>query len=455
MTSSGSWRPRLDAFLSRSARALERHQGGRFLADTVRAVFAVAQGFRGERISLRASALTYISIFSLVPLLAVTLALVSALGPQGLHQYVRAFLFDVLAPGIREDGAAVLDRFLRGASTTTAGSLGFVALAFSAASLLRNLDSSINEIWNVRRKRGLAVRISFYALILVVGPVLLALSLAGMGMLSRLVRFYFPFAGELLAVGGALISISGFTLLYFVAPAAGVRFRSALAGGLVAGFGWDLAKHLYGALAERAFHASPVWGSLGAIPLALTWIYVSWLLLLFGARLSYAVQFAWFSRGMPELVAYPRSDALIAARIAAALSRATLGGEGPTPVRTVSDQLHLTVEAIEPALEQLVRCGLVRLLPGGLLEPARPLEELSMADIALAVGGAELPNPPSLMGKKPLSGLEAALDRAEDEFLARLRRIRWKDLPGLDQPLPSGEEERPQEAVSRSAGEKP
>lgn len=454
MKSNAPWSPRLPPLLHRTVRVLERYRGGRFAIDTLRAVIAVAHGFRGEKISLRASALTYISIFSLVPMLAVALALVSALAPRGLHAYVRTFIFDVLAPGIREDGAAVLDRFLRGASTTTAGGVGFIALAFSAASLLRNLDSSINEIWNVRKKRPLAIRLGVYAAILIFGPILLALSLAGMGALSRLLRHYVPFSAEVLTAGGALISITGFTLLYLVAPAAQVRFRSALAGGLVAGFGWDLAKHVYGELAERAFRASPVWGSLGAIPLALTWIYLSWLLLLFGARLSYAVQFAWFSRGMPGLLAYPRSDARIAARIAAVLSRATRSGEGPLPVRAVGEHLRLTVEAIEPVLEQLVGSGLVRLLPGGRVEPARSLEELSLADIALAVGGADPANPATYQGKRPRSGLEATFDRAEGEFLAQLRRIRWSELPHLDEPVPATQIESA-DAPSRSVAEKP
>lgn len=439
MTANERWRTHLHALLFRATVVLQRTRSGRFLIDVVRAAIAVGRGFRGEKISLRASALTYISIFSLVPLLTVVLALVTRLGP-GLQMHVRTFMYDVLAPGIRDDGAAVLDRFLKGASTATAGSLGFLALAYSAASLLRNLDSSINEIWNVRRKRPVAIRILLYAAILLLGPVLLALSLAGAGVLSGLIRHYMPFSAEVITLAGAVISVLAFTGIYLAAPAAKVRFRAAIAGGLVAGIGWDLGKHLYGEIAARAFRASPVWGSLGAIPLALTWIYVSWLLLLFGARLSYAVQFAWFGRGMPDLVAYPRTDALIAARVAATLARAEQHQTEPPSLRTLSDQLRLTVETLEPVVDQLVRTGLVRLLPGGALEPTRPLHELSLADIALTVGGAELLNPSGSQGKKPQTGLEAVLDRAEDEFLARLRRIRWTDLPALEEPIPEASE---------------
>ncbi|MBX5484423.1 MAG: YihY family inner membrane protein, partial [Myxococcaceae bacterium] len=435
---------RIDRLLGRIAHLLEPSRSGRFVLDIARALVAVARGFRGEKISLRASALTYISIFSLVPTLAVALALVEALGRHQFHEALRAFVFDLLAPGIREESARFLDRFLNTASSATAGSLGFIALAIAAGTLLRNLDSSINEIWNVRKARPIPLRIGIYAAILVLGPVALAVSLAGMGVLRSIVTRYLPFSDEVLTLAGALVSIAGFTFTYQVTPAVEVRFRSALAGGLVAGAGWDIAKHLYGEIAQRTFQASPAWGSLGAVPLFLTWIYVSWLLLLFGARLSYAVQYAWLGRGLPDRDAWTRGEALFAARIASAVARAhQTSGRPPFTLRALADELGVARSVIEPIVEQLLRNALIRLEPGGGLEPARPLDQLSLADVALAVGGADRSNPPTPLEKRAMNGLEAALDRAEVEFLARLRRIRWSDLPRLEEARPPGALEAP------------
>lgn len=448
-------RQRFDAFLSRTAQTLERTRAGRFGLDIFRAVIAVARGFRGEKISLRASALTYISIFSLVPMLAVALGLVQLLGRHEFHDHLRTFVYGLLAPGIREESSAVLDRFLTTASSATAGSLGIIALTFAAGSLLQNMDSSINEIWNVRKQRPLPVRIGIYAGILVLGPVLLALSLSAMGLLRGAATNYLPFSGEVITAAGALISVAGFTLTYLFAPNAKVRFRSALAGGLVAGLGWDVAKHLYGELAEQSFRASPVWGSLGAVPLFLTWIYVSWLLLLFGARLAYAVQYAWFGRGTPDLVAYPRSEAMLGARIAAAVARAQLPNARHLTIKGLASELRVPSEIVEPVLERLVRHTLIKLQPGGTLEPGRPLEELSLADIALAVGAGDTVNPPASVTKRAMNGLEAALDRAEDEFVARLRRIRWADLPRLEEARPSRTDEVLASAPVRPVSEKP
>ncbi len=405
---------------------------GRFVLDVFRAALSVVRGFRGERISLRASALTYLSIFSLVPMLTVALALVEALGEEEFKQTLYAFVLEVLAPGIREDSARLLERIIEGAEPGAAGWLGVVALLGSAGSLLKHLDSSLNEIWNVRRGRPLPLRLAIYAVILIFGPVLLTLSLSGMGLLRAILVDLLPISGDALAGAGTLISVGGFTLLYLVAPNAKVRFRSALAGGVTAGLAWDLAKHVYGAAAAELFRVSPVWGSLSAVPLFLIWIYLSWLLLLFGARLAYAVQYAWFRSGLPDLGAFFRTDAFVAARIASALARIDSMGSPPPDLRRLADETLIPVDVLDPVMEAMVRGGVLRLLADGTVEPARPVTELTLADNALVVGAARTFDDPSPEEKPAPDSLESVLEEAEDAFLERLRRVHWSDLPSLE-----------------------
>jgi membrane protein len=414
---------------NRNARPRPTNRLSRFVRDVLRVAFAVARGLRGERIGLRASALTFITIFSMVPMLTVAIALVETAGTSAFRGGLREFVLEILAPGIREDSARVLERFLDTAGSAAAGTVSFVVLLISAASLLRHLDHSLNEIWNVRRKRALPLRLATYLGALLFGPLLLGASVVGMGVLRERIAIHTSIPPHILRASGAVVAVILFTALYKVVPNAQVRLRAALSGGLVAGVSWDLARHLYGVVATRAFKASPLWGSLGAVPLFLTWLYVSWLLLLWGARLSYAVQFAWFGRGMPDLLAYPRSDALLAARIAGALARRQQLRAGPSHVRALADELKVTVQSIEPVLDQLVRAELVRLHPEGLVEPARSIEELSLADTARAVGGPERPVAPVLSA--PSCGIQTVIESAEAEFLARLGRVRWSDLPRL------------------------
>ncbi|MFY0580175.1 YihY/virulence factor BrkB family protein [Cystobacter fuscus] len=126
---------------------LERTRAGRFAMDTALAVRSLARGFQGENIRLRAAALTYISVFSLVPLLTVVLALLGAYHQQAFQHRLREFISAVLAPGVREESATFLEGFLEPGNTTAIGSAGFLGLLFSSGSLLHNIDVSLNEIW--------------------------------------------------------------------------------------------------------------------------------------------------------------------------------------------------------------------------------------------------------------------------------------------------------------------
>ncbi|HEY8206572.1 MAG TPA: YhjD/YihY/BrkB family envelope integrity protein, partial [Myxococcaceae bacterium] len=171
-------RDRLKSTLVHTGQTLRTTSGGRFAADTMSAMRAVALGFRGENISLRASALTYATIFSLVPMLTVALAILQNLHQEEFTAQLRGFVQKLLEPGIREDthallerfinrassvaagwigfsilaitAGALLERFIGRASSVAAGWIGFTVLAITAGALLRNLDGSLNEIWNVR-----------------------------------------------------------------------------------------------------------------------------------------------------------------------------------------------------------------------------------------------------------------------------------------------------------------
>ncbi|HYO71164.1 MAG TPA: YhjD/YihY/BrkB family envelope integrity protein, partial [Archangium sp.] len=160
---------------------LERTRMGRFAMDTFVAVRGLARGFQGENIRLRAAALTYISVFSLVPLLTVVVALLGAYHQQEVQHRLRELIFAVMAPGVREESAAFLEGFLEPGHTTAIGSAGFLGLLFSAGSLLHNIDVSLNEIWGVKNHRPWVVRGLIYAGLLLLGPLMLAISFTGTG----------------------------------------------------------------------------------------------------------------------------------------------------------------------------------------------------------------------------------------------------------------------------------
>src|SRR4051812_37877916 len=347
-------RDRLKSTLVHTGQTLRTIPGGRFAADTMSAMRALVHGFRGENISLRASALTYATIFSLVPMLTVALAILQSLHQEEFQARVRGFVQELLAPGIREDTGALLERFISRASGMAAGWIGFSVLAITAGALLRNLDGSLNEIWNVRRDRKLWVRILIYVVILLLGPLMVAASLAGSSELrAAVLQTQLPYTQTLVALFPWLASVFAFTLLYKLAPAAAVRIRSAFAGGLVAGLGWQLAQRAFTAFGAQIFRINPIYGSLGAAPLFLSWIYVSWIMVLFGARLAYAVEHASYLRVYGHLGDTPRTRELIAAQIAHQVTLAHYRGQPAPTARDLSRKLDVPLELAGHLVERM------------------------------------------------------------------------------------------------------
>ena len=413
--------------------------GGRFAADILFAARTVARGFMGENLRLRAAALTYISMFSLVPLLTVGLVLLRTLHQEQFQKKLRYVIAEVLAPGVSEESAALLDRFLHPGNSIAVGSVGFLAVLLSAGSLLRHIDGAVNELWGIRRQRPWLTRLSIYAGLLLLGPLFLAISFSGTGRVRVLLQTYAPSAPLFIALGTMLIAIGSLTLVYLWTPYAHVRVRSALAGGLVAGVGWMLAKQVYAEFAVRSFLYNPLYASLGALPLFLAWVYVSWLIMLFGARLSYAVEHVSFRHSLFAFGSHPRAHELVAARVAQDVTLCWVDGRTPPLPRELATRLRVPESLVHEVVDRLVEGRLLERARRGGLRPTRDPSELTLADSTLAVhgvmisGGPETWTGPKAPGFEQFEPLFQAADCAGVDLL---RRTRWIDLvtplrPGL------------------------
>ncbi|ADO74079.1 YhjD/YihY/BrkB family envelope integrity protein [Stigmatella aurantiaca] len=405
---------------------------GRFATDIFLGARAVARDFQGENISLRAAALTYISVFSLVPLLTVGLALLQALHQEGFQRRMRSAVHLALAPGIREESSEFLDRFLNPAHSIAIGSVGFVALLFSSGSLLRHIDGAVNEVWGIRRQRPLLTRLSIYLLLLLLGPIFLAASFSGTSAVRALiVNAGFSIAPQIVLVTTGLIAVSSLTLLYYGTPYAKVAVRSALAGGLVSGLGWILAKQLYEGFAEQTFRYDALYGSLSALPLFFAWIYVSWLIVLCGARLSYAVEHAAFRDSLWAFGTHPRALELVAARVAVDATLAWMDGLPPPLPRHLAAHLRVPESFVHDAIERMEKAHLLESSRKGGVRPARDPSELTFADVAFAIhgvsisGGLETWNGPRAPGFELVEPLFQAADCATADVL---RKTRWIDI---------------------------
>lgn len=398
-------------------------------SNAVRFMRGLWHSFRGESVTLRAGNLTFISITSLVPLIGVAVALLNAFGARSLDKRLRVFVNDLLAPGVQSHSESFFNQFFSVAGARTVGGLSFVFLLVSAGVLLRHLDAALNEVWAVRRRRPLGISLLLYLGLLVAGPAVLAVLLVGTNLLKRLVLgLSLPFSAEAVLLGAAISAVALLTLLYKLAPHAPVRWRSALAGGAAAGVAWELARHTYGGIASLALQANTVYGTLGIAPLFLMWIYVSWCIVLFGARLSYAVEHADFRGEYLDLTAHPRTRELLAARIAQEVSGAVRAGQpGPT-ARQLAGRLVVPEQLLGEVLFQLKTAGLVVVGPRGALSPARDPEKLTLADVCLAVGGVGAAHLNPSTESARYGSLEDLFRSADEGTLERLRTVSWASL---------------------------
>jgi membrane protein len=406
-----------------------RSWGGRFIA-LWRLIVAVFIGYRGEALALRAGNLTFITITSLVPMVAVIFSLLHAFNANRIDPLILRFFEDILSPGGRAQSEAIIRTFLQAANSKAGGSLSFLVVLLSASLMLRHLDASLNEIWRVRRPRPLLVSLGLYAGALFVGPLLIAVALLGTEGAKRVLGWLeFPFSTQIYALGAVMAAVTVFTVLFKFAPHAPVPWRSAIIGGAVAGIAWELARHLYGGIAGFFFNANKVYGSLGIAPLFLMWIYVGWYIILSGARLAYAVEHVDFHDEFRDLLTHPRSDELIASRVAEEVARAELEGSAAPTSKQLAATLKLPEQRVLEIVQLLVDAELVTRAEKGCLKPARDVTTLNLADVSAAVGGTARVAQRERASQTGRYELVARLFSSADEStVEKLKAISWAEL---------------------------
>ena len=256
-----------------------------------------------------AAALTYMSLFAIVPMLTLMysmFSLVPAFSEVG--DQVEAFIFSKFLPSSGQEISQYLSEFSSQARKLSA--VGVVILMVTSFLMLANIEKTFNHIWaTTGSRKGLSGFLVYWA-ILSLGPLLLA---AGMMMKTYLVSFQM-IVDEVDSLGVSAILFSylpwllswlAFTLLYIAVPNCKVRTAHAVFGGLVATTLFETAKSLFGLLVTHSSYTS-VYGAFAVIPLFLLWIYLLWVLILVGAELVRSLETFRFQQGgrvVPDMLA--------------------------------------------------------------------------------------------------------------------------------------------------------
>ena len=355
----------------------ELNRAQRFLRFAVDLARHCSRELRANDAGQMAAALTYRTIFGLVPLLMVSMLAFRLFGDMDAaarHLQSAAYAFfnyqvDPARPEAMAFKQALDERLfdimrtVGGLSFEAIGAVGALLLIWAALGLLISFEDAANHIYRAPRGRGWLTRIGVYWTVLTLGPILLLVVLyAAEYWLGRAEAL--PVAGPLFAFFGGFGSVAGsllaLTLLYKLLPNTLVRWRPALSGGLVAALLWEASKWAFGLYVSRALPYLKLYGAIGLIPLFLFWLYLNWLIVLFGLEIAFTLQ------GMKGRV-FERKDprgALVSADpqwllpVVAAIARGFAEGE-PVGRQALAEDLDLRLESVAELVSHLEAEGLV------------------------------------------------------------------------------------------------
>lgn len=341
-----------------------------------------------------ASSLTYTTLLSLVPLLAIAFAIFAAFPAfEGARVQLEAAVFENLVPGVGGDIKAYLTGFLDNAGRL--GTVGVVGLGLSALLLLATIEATFNRIWRVRRPRPLVVRFLLYWGVLTLGPLLIGagitlttdvfsvarqeLSQVGLDT-SQLSMEAGGFGDQLWSI---LLQTILFTVLFLVVPNRRVDWRDALLGGLVSGAGFQFLKIGFAWYLANVFTYQAIYGAMAAFPIFLIWLYLSWCVVLLGATFAAAVP-EWKARAMGGFISDGSGETLaIAIKILARLKEVSRVGDELAPERIAKE---FGSEVVDSILTPMLGMGFIRVTDTGGWILGRDLEVATVFDLHDCLG---------------------------------------------------------------------
>ena len=264
--------------------------------------------FGEDNCAKNAAALTYTTLFAVVPVMTVTFAMMAAIPAfNEVSGQVENFVFDNFVPSAGETVQGYLVEFSQQARQLTG--VGIALLIVTAFLMLVNIEKAFNAIWRIRQQRRGVSSFLLYWAVLSLGPLLLG---AGF-VISTYVTSLAFFTGDdnlseawtwLLGWVPLLLSVAAFTLIFVAVPNTRVPLRHGLAGGVLVALLFEGAKALFALYVALFPGFQLIYGAFAAFPLFLLWIYISWVIVLFGAELvsNLGNLSAWEKIDQPDLL---------------------------------------------------------------------------------------------------------------------------------------------------------
>ncbi len=260
----------------------------------VRFVVYLFRQFLANKGALNAAALTYTTLFAVVPLLTVTYTMISSI--PSFNEFgvqIEDLIFENFIPTTGSAVRGHLLEFATQARSLTAVGIGF--LIITAYLMIKTIEAAFNRVWRIQRSRKGVASFLLYWAVLSLGPLLLGLGFALTSYIASLpyISDATSFAGQFgaLRLLPIITSAAAFTLLYAAVPNCHVPFHHALVGGFVVALIFEGAKQGFTLFVTQFPSYQLIYGAFAAVPLFLLWIYISWIIVLLGAELVRAISY--------------------------------------------------------------------------------------------------------------------------------------------------------------------
>ncbi|MCA9400934.1 MAG: YihY/virulence factor BrkB family protein [Candidatus Omnitrophica bacterium] len=380
-----------------------------FLINQLRIFLLAIRGFNEDECQLRASALTFFSLLSVVPVVAMAFGIAKGFGFEKLLQKQ---LMERMA-GQEEVANRIItfaNSFLENTQGGVIAGIGIAVLFWSVIKVLGNIEKSFNDIWGIKKGRSIGRKFSDYLSMMLICPVLLIMSSSVTVLITSQVTLIVEKLSFLGPIGGLILYLLKFlpycvmwvlfTFMYIFMPNTKVTFKSGLMGGIIAGTIYQLAQWIYITFQVGVSKYGAIYGSFAALPLFLVWLQVSWLIMLFGAEISFAEQnvdtYEFEPDSLKASVSFKR---LIALSIAHVCIKKFHQAEEPMTASQMSHELEMPIRLVNQVLFDLTESGVLSevQLEGGkqvAYQPARDIDQLTICSVLEMInhrGAADIP----------------------------------------------------------------
>jgi len=414
--------------------------GKSFPIRLVRVAQLIVKGFTEDDLAVHASALTFVTLMSLVPLLAVGFALLKGFG-FGQEQINTLMEWQVSMP---EQFQAFLSSVLNIVNTTNFAALGWAGLGFvifTAVIMLASMEVSFNRIWGISQMRNPIRQASNYISVIVLVPLLIGAASAVEASLKGMVPILPESIGfvvrNLLRLTSFFMTWLAFLFLYILLPNTRVRASSALVASLFGGTFWLVWQKAYISLQMGVGRYNAIYGTFASVPIFLAWLYMSWVIILLGAELAFALQNAATYR-----VESAADNANAKSKVALALSivvRAaeamTVSGSPPFETIVYAREQRVPIRLLNGMVRMLVRSGFLAEMAGKercfiLLKAPTAILVKDIVDVVIqdgakpeALGLTNLSAPVADALKKMEDGLTGSLDTTTIQELIQTKKV--------------------------------